>query len=63
MSGVSVPYILTEVTVVLNGEELRIRIAWALIEEVPMLLGRMDVFNKYRITFNEKNGWIDFEAL
>jgi hypothetical protein len=29
-------------------------------EEVPLLLGRMDVFEKFRITFVERNGVVDF---
>lgn len=62
VSGAGVSYILKEVTLVLNGKELKIKIAWALVEEVPMLMGRMDVFDKFRIIFDEKRGWIDFEA-
>lgn len=61
ISGAGIPYIIREVTLILNGESLRVRIAWALVEEVPMLMGRMDIFNKFRIIFDEKNGWIDFE--
>ncbi|MGD2092034.1 MAG: hypothetical protein PVH61_38040 [Candidatus Aminicenantes bacterium] len=29
--------------------------------EIPMLMGRMDIFDKFRIIFDEKKGWIDFE--
>ena len=61
VSGAAVPYILKEVTLVINGKKIRIRIAWALIEEVPILMGRMDIFDKFRIVFDEKKGWIDFE--
>jgi len=43
-----IPYILKEGTLVLNGKRLKIRIAWALVEEVPMLMGRMDIFDKFR---------------
>ena len=61
ISGAEIPYILKEVTLVLNGERLKTRIAWALVEEVPMLMGRMDIFDKFRIIFDERKGWIDFE--
>ncbi|MBT9159181.1 MAG: hypothetical protein AAGB97_04240 [Dehalococcoidia bacterium] len=61
ISGASIPYILKEGTLVLNGERLKIRIAWALVEEVPMLMGRMDIFDKFRIIFEQRSGWIDFE--
>ena len=42
-------------------ERLEVRIAWALVEEVPMLMGRMDIFDKFRVVFDERNGWVDFE--
>jgi hypothetical protein len=61
VSGVSIPYILKEVALVLNAKVLKIRIAWALVEEVPMLMGRMDILDKFRIIFDERGGWIDFE--
>ena len=61
VSGAGIPYILKEVTLVLDGERLEIRLGWALVEEVPMLMGRMDIFDKFRIVFNEREGWIDFE--
>ena len=60
VSGVGVPYILKYVNIFLNGEKLRTRLAWALIEEVPLLLGRLDIFNKFKILFNEHRGIITF---
>lgn len=61
VSGAGVPYILKKITLLLNGKRLEIRIAWALVEGVPMLMGRMDIFDKFRVVFDERNGWIDFE--
>lgn len=60
VSGGGVPYILRNVNLFLNGEKLKIRLAWALIEEVPLLLGRMDVFPRFKITFDEKQEYITF---
>lgn len=37
----------------IGDEILDTRIAWALIEEVPLLLGRTDVFNLFDICFNK----------
>jgi hypothetical protein len=56
-----VPYILKEVALILNKHKFKARIAWALVEEIPLLLGRIDVFNKFRIVFDERRGFIDFE--
>ena len=61
VSGVSVPYILKKVSLILNGKKLEIRVAWALVEEIPTLMGRIDIFDKFRIVFDERRGWIDFE--
>lgn len=61
ISGAGIPYILKGVNLVLNGKRLNVRIAWALVEDVPILMGRMDVFDKFRIIFDERKGWIDFE--
>lgn len=61
ISGAGIPYILKEVILIMNSERLKIKIAWALAEEVPMLMGRLDIFNKFRVIFDERKGWIDFE--
>ncbi len=61
VSGSGVPYILKNANILLNGEKFKIRLAWALVEEVPLLLGRMDIFPKFKITFNEKQETIIFD--
>ena len=33
--------------------EIPVRIGWALIEEVPLLLGRLDVFGHFAVEFRE----------
>jgi hypothetical protein len=54
VSGSGVPYILKRCHLVLNHKRIPIRLAWALIDEVPLLLGRLDIFPKFKITFDEK---------
>lgn len=63
VSSGGVPYILKSANIYLNGKKLRVRLAWALIEEVPLLLGRMDIFNKFKILFNEYRGLITFTPI
>ena len=58
-----VPYILKEAIFILNNHRYKAKIAWALIEEIPLLLGRLDIFSRFRIIFNEKQGYIDFEEI
>ena len=61
ISGTGIPQILKKIVLILNGERLDARICWALVEEVPLLLGRIDVFKHFQIVFNERRGWIDFK--
>jgi hypothetical protein len=49
----TVPYILSYVKLAIGDVEFPARIGWALIEEVPLLLGRLDVFQKFSIEFRE----------
>ena len=62
VSGGGVPYLIREANLFLNGKKLNIRLAWALIEEVPLLLGRLDIFPKFKITFDEKQKLITFRS-
>lgn len=62
VSGAGVPYLLKKAILIINGRKLNIRLAWALIEEVPLLLGRLDIFSKFKITFDEKRGSITFRS-
>lgn len=49
----SVPYILNQVKLKIENVEFIARIGWALIEEVPFILGRLDVFQTFSIEFRE----------
>ena len=46
-----VPIIIKKIKMRIGEKLLETRIAWALIEEVPLLLGRTDVFNLFDISF------------
>ena len=48
-----VPYILSQAEIKIGDIETPLRIGWALIEEVPLILGRLDVFQKFSIEFRE----------
>ena len=51
-----VPIIVKKVKIKVGEKLFEARVAWALVEEVPLLLGRTDVFNLFDICFmkNEK---------
>lgn len=60
IAGAGVPYILKEVKLTLGDIKFKTKIAWALIEEVPPLLGRLDIFIRFKITFDEEKKIVEF---
>lgn len=56
-----VPVIYNQAKMKIGGIEMVVSIAWALIEEVPPLLGRRDIFDKFHITFKQELGEIIFQ--
>lgn len=48
-----IPVILKKAKIKIGEREVEATIAWSLIEEVPLLLGRKDVFDNFEITFKD----------
>ena len=46
-----VPIVIRRLQLQVGSKVFRARVAWCLLEEVPMLLGRMDCFRLFEITF------------
>ncbi len=61
ISETAIPIIIKQVQAKIGGFEFPIRIAWAQIEEVPLLLGRADILDNFKITF--KKDQVVFETL
>lgn len=57
----SVPVIYTKTEMKIGDKAFLAQIAWALIEDVPPLLGRRDVFDIFKVTFEQKKGVITFD--
>ena len=57
----SVPVIYAKTGMRIGKEEFLVRVAWALIEDVPPLLGRTDVFDIFKVTFEQNKKIITFE--
>lgn len=49
----SVPIIIKKSQIKIDEKTINVRMAWSLIEEVPLLLGRIDVFNLFNISFQK----------
>lgn len=57
----SVPVIFIKARLKIGNEEFPTSLAWALIEDVPPLLGRTDVFDIFKVTFEQYKRIIIFE--
>lgn len=49
----AVPYVLAEAQMYIGDILVTARVGWALIEEMPFILGRLDVFSQLAIEFRE----------
>ena len=47
------PYIQSQIVINIQGVEFPIRVGWSLVEEVPPILGRLDVFDHFNIEFRQ----------
>lgn len=56
------PVIYKSVTMQIGNKTFLCNIAWAMLDEVPPLLGRQDVFDQFVISFNQQKREIYFEG-
>lgn len=49
-----IPVVIKKVKIKIGERLIDARIAWSLIEEVPLLLGRVDIFRLFNITFEKE---------
>lgn len=63
--GVSggIPVILKSTSMRINDVILDVRIGWSLREDVPFILGRLDVFNKFYIESRENEDAVVFQPV
>ena len=63
LSGIgtsTIPYVLRTIKVKIGDKEFDARIAWSLTEDVPLVLGRLDVFDKFDVIFKERERKVIF---
>jgi len=58
----SVPILVKRLSMRVGPIHFRARVAWSQIEDVPLLLGRMDVFHRFEVIFKEKAGITSFTS-
>jgi len=59
--GGGIPIIIRRIELKIGDVIINARVGWSLREEVPFLLGRMDVFNKFDIEFREREEKVIFK--
>ena len=48
-----IPILIRKLKLQIGDKEINAEVAWSLVEEVPLLLGRKDVFDNFEITFKD----------
>jgi len=62
VGGSRIPVVIRKVKMKIGDKEFEARVAWCLSENVPLILGRLDVFDKFKITFDQKARKVIFES-
>ena len=60
IGNIPIAVVIKSINIRLCDKEFTAKVAWCLIEEVPPLLGRMDIFDKFEIVFMEKEKTVVF---
>ncbi len=63
VGGSDVPYFVRQIDITIGNEKWKIRVACSLRDDVPFLLGRRDIFDKFQVCFNDKEKRIRFTEL
>ena len=51
VGGGRISIVVRRVKMRINGRELGVRVAWCMSEDVPLILGRLDVFDRFDVLF------------
>jgi len=51
VGGGKISIVMRRIKMRIDGEELNVRVAWCMSEDVPLILGRLDIFNKFNVLF------------
>ena len=60
--GGGIPIMIKRLELKIGGVIINARVGWSLREDVPFLLGRMDVFNEFNIEFREREEKVIFKC-
>ncbi len=60
VGGRGIPIVYRQILMRIGRHGFEVDVAWALIEEVPPLLGRKGVFDNFHVNFKQDEGVIEF---
>ncbi len=55
------PVVIRKLQMKIAGKTIYAQVAWSLVEEVPIILGRRDVFDLFRVTIDQAKQTVTFE--
>ncbi len=62
IGGRGIRVIIATVKMRIGRRVLNTRIAWSLTEDVPLILGRMDVFDAFKVIFDQPRRKVEFQS-
>ncbi|MDI6735247.1 MAG: retropepsin-like aspartic protease [bacterium] len=63
VTGESISVIIKEIRMRIGNIEFPLRVAWSMIEEVPLLIGRLDVFDRFDVELRQREGKVIFKEV
>jgi hypothetical protein len=51
VGGGKISVVVRQVKMEVGGRELNVRVGWCMSEDVPLILGRLDIFDKFNVSF------------
>ena len=61
--GASIPHVVKELEIQIGDYSIHARIGWALTDEVPLLLGRLDIYDEFDIEFSQSRRKVIFRKM
>lgn len=61
--GGLIPVLLRDIKMKIGNETVKTKIAWALVDTVPLILGRLDIFTRFNIEFKESESSVILQSV
>ncbi len=61
VGGRPIPVVIKKLQLRLAGKSIYAQVAWSMVEDVPLILGRRDVFDLFTVTIDQSKQVVTFE--